>query len=72
METTETICHWVPQPDITAYELALAMTTLLAWGVHARQGTLVLMTIEGLPENVRRHFTVSVSKQIRGREQEAS
>ena len=71
METTETICHWVPQPDITAYELALAMTTLLAWGVHARQGTLVL-TIEGLPENVRRHFTVSVSKQIRGREQEAS
>ena len=65
METTETICHWRPQPDITAYELALAMSTLLAWGIHAQQGTLA-MTIEGLPDTVRRHFTVSVAKQARG------
>ena len=49
---------WLPHPDITTYELALAVPALFAvahnagWNYHAED------MIAGLPENVRRHFRI--------------
>lgn len=42
---------WSPQPDITAYELALALP-LLVTGVWNPQSL-----IDNLPEEVQRHFS---------------
>lgn len=49
--------RWVPQPDITAHELSLALIPLLQGFRHP--GFDVEDTIANLPEGARRHFEVT-------------
>ena len=48
---------WLPQPDITAHELALAVPSLFALATR-QSWTYPEDTIAALPENVRRHFRI--------------
>jgi hypothetical protein len=51
---------WAPKPDITTFELAQAMPALIQMGASA--GLIRRKAFEGLPESIRRHFTVEETK----------
>lgn len=47
---------WMPQPDITLHELAMALNVLLPATSGAANVALINSMIEAMPDNVRRHF----------------
>ena len=50
--------RWSPQKDISAYELALALPTLVRMATGIGHG-FVEDEVEALPDTVNRHFTVT-------------
>jgi hypothetical protein len=51
--------RWEPKPDITAYELSLALIPLLQGMNAGINRVFVEDTIANLPEGARRHFEVT-------------
>ena len=49
---------WEPEPDITVYELAVALGILIA-ALHNN----VEPALEALPDEVRRHFTTVTNRE---------
>ena len=51
------IVLWEPEPDITVYELAVALGVMFAVAGKLR-GQRLADHVDALPDEVRRHFTV--------------